>query len=425
MGFGMFSAQASPIAIDFGSASVKLLQIGSGGERPPLLAAAEVPVPDSIRAENDRLQAFYAEWLPKILRDGKFRGKRAVIAVPSTQTFIQHMQISDSDGLSRDETMKIQLQTQMGCSPHGVVVRSMEVCPVHRNGQAQKEVICIAITKETVMSYVELLRKCKLEVVGVHTDTIAMIRAFDHVNRRQGDSEVTTLYVDLGWGSTRVAITHGPDIMFARVIPIGGKNFDQLIAAAVHCDMASARAHRLSLQSSLAQAHPPQASNRAHAEGMAMMNAGTAKGSAMGASEPQVVLQTSSTATATIERRTGAAPPALNHPVAPGDAPRKAVNVDLSELLDTITDELSMCLRYHQGLFPDRRIDRAILVGGESRQSWLCQHIVKTLRVSAQMGDPLARLDSSGALSTPGLTRGQPQPGWAVPCGLCTAPTDL
>jgi Tfp pilus assembly PilM family ATPase len=248
MGFAMFSAQASPIAIDFGSASVKLLQIGAGEERPPLLAAAEVPVPDSIRSETDRLFAFYGEWLPKILRDGKFKGRRAIMAVPSAQTFVQHMQINEAEGISTDDAVKAQLQVQMGCPPSGVVVRSMQVCDVHRNGQALQELICFAMTKETIMHYVELLKRCKLEVVGVHTDTMAMIRSFDHVHRRQDDTNITTMYVDLGWGGTRVAITHGRQVMFARYIPIGGRNFDQLIASTVHCDQASARAHRLTLQ---------------------------------------------------------------------------------------------------------------------------------------------------------------------------------
>ena len=47
MGFGMFSAQASPIAVDFGSSSIKLLQIASP-EKPTLVAAAELPVPEGV-----------------------------------------------------------------------------------------------------------------------------------------------------------------------------------------------------------------------------------------------------------------------------------------------------------------------------------------------------------------------------------------
>lgn len=421
MAFGMFSAQVSPIAIDFGSSSIKLLQIGAG-DRPPLVAAAEIAIPDAIRGDADRLSSYYAEALPKFLRDGKFKGKRAVMAVPSSQTLLQHMQIGEGDA-DRDQAVKNQLMTQMGVAPDGVVVRSMEVCPVHRNGQSQKEMICFAISRETVMQYVELLTKSKLEVVGVHTDTLAMIRSFDHVARRGEDASVTTLYIDMGYGGTRVAITHGQQLMFARYIQIGGKHFDQLIANAVKCDIASARAHRLSLPGGLTRG--PSAGEM---EPIAVLNAAVAK--AGGATATAVKSSASAqgrtiTVTVTVDRRVGIVPPELNYPVKPGDGHRKAVNVDISEPLDTITDEVSMCLRYHQGLFGDRKIDRAIFVGGEARQGWLCQHVVKVLRVSAQMGDPLARLDMSRPPYTPGLNLGQPQPGWAVACGLCSAPTDL
>jgi Tfp pilus assembly PilM family ATPase len=411
----MFSAQASPIAIDFGSASVKLLQIGAG-DRPELIAAAEVPLPDAVRSEPDRVFEFCGEWLPKIMRESSFKGRRAVIAVPSAQTLIQHMQLNEGDGLTRDDAVKGQLQVQMGVSPSGVVVRSIEVCPVHRNGQVRTEMICFAIAKDTVMRYVQLLKKCKLEVVGVHTDTLAMVRAFDHLHRRTEDTNNTTMYVDLGWGGTRVAITHGRQLVFARYIAVGGKHFDQLLAGSLHCDLTSARAHRLSMPAMFAgqsQSSPRSALQ----EGMAILNAGLSK---EGGAQPD-----GKSAAVAAERRVGATPPALPMSVTPAEAPRKAVNVDMSELLDTMTDELSMCLRYHDGLFTERKLDRVIFVGGESRQTWLCQHLVKALRVPAQMGDPLARLETSSAPATPGLKLADPQPGWAVTCGLCTAPTDL
>src|SRR5262245_32866612 len=312
MGFGMFSAQASPVAIDFGSSSVKLLQIGgTSGDRPPMIAAAEIPIPDSIRTENDRLSAFYAEWLPKTLRDGRFKGKRAVIAIPGRDTFVHHVQINDVEAGNRDEAIKSHLQAQMGVSPLGVVVRSMEVCPIHRNGESLKEMICFAIGKETVMRHLEQLQRCKLEVVGVHTDTMAMIRAFDHISRRQDDAETTTLYIDLGWCGTRVAITHGRKVAFARYIQLGGKSFDQLIASAVRCDLASARAHRLSLQA-----------NNGGAPSLTVEADGQLEGGPTHGRAGQLVgaagRRGSASATVAMERRTGLTPAALSGPVPPG-----------------------------------------------------------------------------------------------------------
>lgn len=418
MGFGMFSVHHSPIAIDFGSATMKLLQLGDG-DRPPLLAAAELPIPDSIRSESDRVLSYAAEWLPVALRDGRFKGKRVVITVPSSQTFVSHMQITETEGVSRDDLVKGHLQTQMGCPPHGVVVRAHEVCTVYRHGQAQKEMICFAIARDTVMKYVDLLTKCKLEVVGVHTDTLAMVRAFDHIHRRAEDENITTLYIELGWGGTRVAITHGKTITFARSIPIGGRHFDQLIASTVKCDLTSARAHRLAIRTTrmtaAAQAQGLTASSASRDASVAVLAAGEDETPSTG--------QQSQTAVA--DRRTGKAPASLKYTIPPGEGIRSAVNVDLSELLDTITDELAMCRRYHQSLFRDRPIDRAILVGGESRQSWLCQHIVKSLRVPAQLGDPLARADASATPPTPNFKLGQPQPGWAVAYGLCSAHAEM
>lgn len=409
MAFGMFSGQASPIAIDLGSSSAKLLQTSSGGDAPALACAAEIPVPDEARGDADKTLEFWNEALPEALRKGKFKGKRAVISVHSSQTLTQHMQIAEAEGLSREDVIKGQLQMQMNALPQNVVVRSVEVCPVHRNGQARTEMICFAIAKETVMRYVELMKKCKLEVVGVHTESLALVRAFDHINRRTEDVNTTTLYADMGWSGTRVAIAHGRQLVFARYINVGGRHFDQTIAAALKCDMGEARRMRLGLPG----------------EFMVSSGEGAMLSIAAEAATRATAVRASASAAVIEDRRGSKTATVLKHGIRPAEGPRQVSNADITELLDTMTDEVSMCLRYHQGLFRGRRIDRAIFVGGESRQAWLCQHMVKALRVAGHMADPIARFDPTGAHETPGLTLGKPQPGWAVACGLSDAPTEL
>lgn len=408
MAFGMFSGQASPIAIDLGSSSAKLLQC-SMGDSPALLSAAEIPIPDEARGDHERTMAYWAEALPEALRKGKFKGKRAVISMHSSQTLTQHMQIIESDDLSREDVIKAQLQMQLNVLPQNVVVRSVEVGPVHRNGQAKTEMICFAIAKDTVMRYVDLLRRCKLEVVGVHTETVAMLRAFDHINRRTEDDQITTLYADMGWSGTRIAIAHGKKPVFARYINIGGRQFDQMIAGSLKCDIGEARRMRLGLPGEFLVSSGEGAM-------LSMAAEAATRATAVRAGASAAVLE---------DRRGTRAPKVLKHGIVGAEGPRSVSNADITELLDTITDEVSMCLRYHKSLFKGRTIDRAIFVGGESRQAWLCQHIVKTLGVEAHMADPLARFDPTGCNETPGLTLGKPQPSWAVACGLADAPTDL
>jgi Tfp pilus assembly PilM family ATPase len=415
----MFSGQCSPIAIDFGSTSLKLLQT-SGEGKPSLVSALEMPVPEQIRLAPMKLFQFYEKALPNALSSGRFKGKRVVVAVPSSQTYIQHMQLLPADGVKLDDLVKGQLQVQLNCTPDSVVVRTVDVAEVNRDGQARREVICFAISRENVMRYVSLFRKFKLETVGVHTQAMAMVRAFDHLNRREEDAEVTTLYVEMGWSGTRVAITHGRQIVFARLIQIGGRHFDQHIASSLHCDLSHARTLRLTIENDADfQPVPDRAGVAAEMDGMGVLGAvvGEAEGGGMAVGETP--------ATTAADRRTGSVPRELQQSVPAGVAPTHLKDVDLTELLDTITDEFSMCLRYHQGLFPDRRLNRVIFVGGESRQAWLCQHLVRALRVPARLGDPLARLRGMDAKRAAGIDLDSPQPGWAVACGLCTAHNDL
>jgi type IV pilus assembly protein PilM len=415
MGFSMFSAQVTPIAIDFGASVLKLMQV-SMGDRPMVQAAASVEVPDAASRDPEQLMQFYAQELPRIVRAGDFKGKRAVCAVPSGQTFIQHMQVPLMEGVDLEEAIKSQLQVQMGCSPRSIVVRTIEVADVHRDGRAAKEVICFAASREVVMRYVDLLKRCKLDPVGVHTETMAMVRSFDHLNRRDEDANVTTLYADMGWSGTRLALAHGKNIRFARYIQVGGRHFDQTIAQALNCDVLTARERRLKLGTPN-QAIPSGIESESELpDGMAVFKSAMLQAAAEAPQE-------TGASTTIVERRSGQVPAELRHTV--DLSAKETLDLDLGELLEIMTDEVAMCLRYHKTLFPERGLDRVIFLGGEARQGWLCRHIARTLHLNAQMGDPMARLQRDDSIETPGVSLTEPQPGWAVPCGLCIAPTDL
>ncbi len=375
MGLGMFSATNSPIAIDFGTSAAKLLQITST-DRPAILAAVGLRVPDGIREDRNARLSYLEKQLPRMLRKGGFKGRRAVCSIPCADTLVQHMQLANTDGLPREEAVRMHLADQVGPASQGMVIRTYDVTEVHREGGAQSEVICFAISRETVMRYVELLTKCKLETVGVHSEVIGMVRAFDQMQEKGSpDKPTTTIYVDIGWSATKVAITHDVQLVFARCIQMGGQQIDKRMAERLGCDVATARAQRISEQV-LSEGEAPPAKAR------------KSKGSAVATEEG-------------------------------GGA-----EVELAELGHALADELSMCVRYHQSLFRGHSIDRMIFLGGESRNITLCQQIAKHLNLPAQLGDPLTRFETKRALRTPGLSLGQPQPGWAVACGLCVAPTD-
>ena len=373
-------ASGAPIAIDFGSASLKVLQV-TGDDPPALVAAGCIETPEEIRGNIKQRLAFQIDALPKLVGALPLRGKRAVCAIPAPLTFCKHAQLPKTEGLTPDILADSMLTEQLGRDATTLVRRLIEV----PGGNAKSEYICLATGREIVDKLMKAIRGAKLEPVGMHSEFEAALCAFDAVSRREPDNSAAHLYLDLGAGQTRVLIGHGAGLVFARTIAVGGFSFDKCLAAELGCSTHQARVSRL-----------------------AMDDLGPR----------QSALQTPAHAHAGTHPNTAAAPG--TPPASPGRS-----GASLGEPLEILTDETNMCLRYHDSMFPDRRVGSVVFVGGEARHRSLCQHIAKSLRLPAKVADPFARLAKSGAEKTIGLDTTQPQPGWTVPVGLCQCPTDL
>jgi Tfp pilus assembly PilM family ATPase len=418
MPFGMFRSHYSPILADFGSSGVKLVQT-TVGDLPTVAAAAFIPFSDDLRSRpiEERFE-FLAREMPEVLRENHFRGNRLVLAPFSQHMLVQHIGVPSGDADRAESVINLQIAIGLGCDPSALVVRTNSVCETSRDGTPKVEHIAFAMSRDDVMRYVELARRAKLSVVGVHGEISALVHAFDHVNRRAEDENIATMYVDLGYGGTKVAICHGAKLTFAKSISIAGRTLDSRLAETRRCSLAEARAARLAegIKPIRIGANTPAVASAAAqvpAEGgMAILRAAAAK----------IEAENSVTVTAP-DRRGNTTAPALGAAL-PGDSIRSLTN-EVRETVESLADELSMCARYHGALFRDRRIDRVVFLGGEARDTGLCQSLASGLRLPAKVGDPMARFLVNGA-APKGLPDPQSShPGWAVACGLASSPTDL
>lgn len=411
MGFGMFAPQHAPIAIDFGSSSVKLMQLDR--ENPPnLVAAAELVIPESLRTQPVAALQHVGAELPSLLRSAGFKGKKVVTTIPSGLTFTQHMQIAEVDGVKLDDIVKGQLQMQMNCTPQSLVVRCLTVPEAKCRDQSRQEVICFAARRNSIMQYVQLLNNSKLEVSGMHTEALSTITAFAPDHRDGAEANLPRMFINLGWSGTVVTISHGSKLVFARHIQVGGHHFDQQIVKKLKCELHEAAIHRQTLDSPLSR------------EGDVPTEAvGSETFDADGNSDGGVQADPESVATVTDRRLTSRGSDLIPIP-ASAEATSIIERFDFSELIDMLCDEISMCQRYHRGLFPNMPVDHALLVGGEARQAWLTRTIADQLREDAFVGDPLHRFCGKGTNFTPGLNLDDPRPGWTVACGLSFASSD-
>jgi len=207
----------------------------------------------------------------------------------------------------------------------------------------------------------------------------ALIESFAHIFRRKGDQEISTLFVDLGAGSTHVVIAHGTQMVFAKHIQIGGDALNQAAAMALKLDATQARDARIDMMSRIP---PPR------------MPAGVVS---LGSENPL----------------------GTHHPPQEKVAPERldTLNRALAEPIETLAAELEMCVRYYESIFHGKQIHRMIFVGGESRHVDICRILAQKLNLPATLGDPLGRLHKDSKTICAVDLR-QPQPGWAIAVGL-------
>jgi Tfp pilus assembly PilM family ATPase len=265
------------------------------------------------------------------------------------------------------------------------------------------------------------LKAAKLEPVGMHSDFQAILTAMHSCTRHlEGHEDKPTLYLELGAGGSRVLVGDGERLAFAKFVEIGGKHLDEAIGRAQNIDLERARSIRLNLRTLV----PDLAAARSTSKDASVDSPGGGSGLAM----LEAALKRSRATPSSETNGDSAVMAALDESAAGMetlDETMTRTGTDLTEPLEILTDEVQTCVRYYNGLCPQRKIERVVFLGGESRQIALCTHIAKRLKLPAQIADPLARVTRTGNEPCIGTDLSGSQPGWAVALGLCLRPTDL
>jgi len=378
-----FASKLSPIAVDIGTESIKLLQVEPREHQFRLVAAAGETIPEEVRGRSAEREAFIGEALKKMLNDG-FRGKQVVTCLPSHVMAIQHLRMGKMSAEELAKALPYEAAGKLPFDPQRAVLRHQVAGEVYQNQETKQEVIVMAAPRDSVDRFLNLLSKQKLEVVGIHVEPNALIECFNHIFRRKGDENICTLFIDMGAGATHVVIAHGKNMVFAKHLSVGGDVLNRAVADHVKCSIEQAKDMRIRASKQEATASRLPAGVVGIGADANTHPLGRQNGAGLAGIDPETV---------------------------------EKVNEATREHVETLMTELMLCVRYYEGIYPGRVVDRAIFVGGESRHIPLCQKIAQRLCVPATLGDPLARLLKDQATQT-NLDVRQPQPGWAIAVGL-------
>ena len=336
----------SPIGIDIGARSIKLVQLS--GDRSRLIDAARIELPPAAEQATPAQQAErIANGLRRGLIDRDFRGRDAVCCLGDKQLFLQSLRVPKQSGPQLDRLVAQEAAGRVPFSIDEAEIRFLEAADVRQGDQTLREVIVFAVQRTVLAQALGVVEQARLKPVAVDVEPAALVRSYATQYRRDDDRQARALLVHVGYSRTAALVAQGDELLFVKYIDVGGQHFDLAVGRHLKMDL-----------------HEAIALRKHNGDRRAEMQ------------DPEVA---------------------------------RSVTEAIRPVIERLTSELAMCVRYHSVTFRGRPIVRMVVSGGEATQS-LMDTLGKNLDMKAELSDPFRAMPAIPNLGRKGQ--------WDVAAGL-------
>lgn len=264
-------SDVTPIGVDLGTSSLKMVQLRPGGEgRYTLQAMGSLDIPAPCQKSFDLRLRFLVGGIQELLESEPFEGKRCALSLPAEETFVHPVRVSKTDTCRIPQLLEEQLRDKLPYPVTQAVVRHVIAGDIPGQGQPTQETIAIAAPRARIDAYLKVARQAKLDPLVMNVEPCAIIDCFAPLFA--GAME-TVLFVDIGEATTQVVLSRGEQIYFARNLSLGGRQLVQTLAKGLKVSEDQAKEYRLSMLQGRPGA-PSEAEVYGHLEGAVSSMAG-------------------------------------------------------------------------------------------------------------------------------------------------------
>ena len=212
--------------------SVSLVSSASKDLRPEGSVLAEADgsrrsvreIPEEVREVQHRR---VREFIRAECSGNGFRGKQAVISMPTEDLVIQHVRMAPMQPEELVAALPWELQGKLPFDPKQAVIRHIVAGAISEDNQTKQDVIVLAVARAAVEKQVTAVEKLGLDVVGVGVEPCAMSYPYVFAAERAGprpDGPASLMLVYVGTLATHAAIVRGEETRFVKGIPLGLKD---------------------------------------------------------------------------------------------------------------------------------------------------------------------------------------------------------
>ncbi|HLA84916.1 MAG TPA: pilus assembly protein PilM [Thermoguttaceae bacterium] len=325
-----------PIGVDVGSRSVKLVQLSADRSRIHEAACWDLPAPVATDPAGRWREVGNVIAHAREGRD--FRGRDAVLCLGTSELFLQNMRVPQTAGDQLRQVVEKEAASRIPFDSKETELRFYEADTVRQGDALRREVIVLACRRPSIASLLSTAESVGLNPVAIDAAPAALLRCYAAQFRRSSDEEICAMFVSIGASTTTVVIARGDCPRFIKQIDFGSRHLDEAVARDLRMKLADAAAMR-----------------RHHGD-----------------------------------RRADRRDPEITQSVVKATRP----------VLETLANDLAMCMRYYSVTFRGQPLSRTIVGGGEASAE-LVEWLSGRLDMKCDLADPLRPFHDS---TLPGRT---------------------
>lgn len=220
-----FSKSIDPIALDIGSAFIKLVRLKGSKGGYHLDKFGMVPLPPEVIVEGAVMDAGrVVEAIKELLASQQVKTKETVLSVSGSSVIIKRISVADMTDEELSESIKWEAEQYIPFSIDDVNVDFQKLGPGAQEGQA--DVLLVAVKKDKINDYINLVKEAGLEPVVLDVDAFALANMYEL--NYDLEAGITAL-LNIGASVMNINILKDGMSIFTRDVTVGGSRYTEAL----------------------------------------------------------------------------------------------------------------------------------------------------------------------------------------------------
>jgi len=211
------------IGLDLGTSAVRAAQLSAGKRGAPVLERiGQVPLPAGAITDGEIADPeAVAQAIRLLWQTFKFKSRKVALGLANQQVVVRPVDLPYLPEAELRQSLALQVQDYVPIPIEQAVLDVHIVANIEsEDGQRMTRVLLVAAQHAMVSAFVDVVRKAKLEPVGIDLNVFADLRALAEESLPTDDA--SELLVDLGAAVTNLVVHSGGRPRFVRILPFGG-----------------------------------------------------------------------------------------------------------------------------------------------------------------------------------------------------------